>query len=505
MNEQEESLSQQLEDINKELATIKYDYNVRIEEFESEINKERIKINSKILAIFSYFTFAFIVYTSPILACCILLFKNMAKFKDNKWLIIKIVLFWTCTLSVKSLSCAIVVLLGIINSLKYFLNAKKNDEIKSKIEQLTNEKAQFSLNSELALKLNELNRQKRTMEEVLGEKKIEQRLKVEEMSAKFRKEREEEQRAEIENRKNAIEKAKQEQKERINAKFEQLQNDIRTITPEIIKFVQLNLIKGRKFPKLYEFKDEYIAALQQFLIETTGINIETERLKKLTDKEYTEQILCIFEKSFFEFNPKLPTSNITDWIKAYINTFELSENYLYEFEKILDRNNIQFDETIKNLIAKEVETIKKDVLVAKISQSMNNNVSLATDTCYSIDDIDEMNGIEFEQFLVKLFGEMKYKTIITQASRDQGADLIIENFNGKTIVQAKRYTGNVPNSAIQQAVAAISHYGCNNAMVVTNSYFTESAKELAQSNNVELWDRTHLCKVLDFYRVPLGN
>ncbi|WP_251363054.1 restriction endonuclease, partial [Escherichia coli] len=42
-------------------------------------------------------------------------------------------------------------------------------------------------------------------------------------------------------------------------------------------------------------------------------------------------------------------------------------------------------------------------------------------------------------------------------------------------------------------------YGCHEAMVVTNSYFTRSAKELAESALVRLIDRDELQKYLDDY------
>jgi hypothetical protein len=60
--------------------------------------------------------------------------------------------------------------------------------------------------------------------------------------------------------------------------------------------------------------------------------------------------------------------------------------------------------------------------------------------------------------------------------------------NKKIVVQAKKYQGNVPNSAIQEIVAAKYHYNAEKAIVVTDSSFTPSATELALSNSVELWD-----------------
>ena len=103
-----------------------------------------------------------------------------------------------------------------------------------------------------------------------------------------------------------------------------------------------------------------------------------------------------------------------------------------------------------------------------------------------------MTGIEFEDFLGELLKKRDYKVNLTQGSNDQGADLIIERFEERTAIQAKRYKGNVGNSAIQEIVAAKSHYNCDYAIAITNSNFTRSARELAVSNNVQLWDRNIL-------------
>lgn len=111
---------------------------------------------------------------------------------------------------------------------------------------------------------------------------------------------------------------------------------------------------------------------------------------------------------------------------------------------------------------------------------------------YSIDDIDLMTGYEFENFVAKLFDKMGYKTTITQKSRDQGVDVIAEKNRQVFGIQAKCYSGNVSNSSIQEVVAGLSFYKCNKGIVVTNSYFTNSAIELATANNVILWDRNML-------------
>ena len=94
---------------------------------------------------------------------------------------------------------------------------------------------------------------------------------------------------------------------------------------------------------------------------------------------------------------------------------------------------------------------------------------------------------------------MGYQVKHTKLSGDQGADLVVEKFGEKTAVQAKNYNNPVSNRAIQETVAAISHYACDNGMVVTNSFFTKGAIELAESNNVRLINRDELSRFIEEY------
>lgn len=111
---------------------------------------------------------------------------------------------------------------------------------------------------------------------------------------------------------------------------------------------------------------------------------------------------------------------------------------------------------------------------------------------YSIDDVDLMNGYEFEEFLEILFEKMGYSTEITKGSGDQGVDILIEKNSKRIGVQAKCYSSNVSNKAIQEVVAGLKYHNCYKGIVVTNNYFTKSAKELASANNIILWDRSML-------------
>ncbi|NOU99328.1 restriction endonuclease [Paenibacillus planticolens] len=110
----------------------------------------------------------------------------------------------------------------------------------------------------------------------------------------------------------------------------------------------------------------------------------------------------------------------------------------------------------------------------------------------SIDDLDRMTGIEFEQFLGRFFNAQGYKVTITPPSGDFGADLVLKKDRKSIAVQAKRYTGKVGVDALQQVLGGRDYYGCGKSKVITNSYFTKQAVQFAQRTNIELWDRARL-------------
>jgi len=100
----------------------------------------------------------------------------------------------------------------------------------------------------------------------------------------------------------------------------------------------------------------------------------------------------------------------------------------------------------------------------------------------------DLNGTEFENYLMNLFRKMGYEVIGTPATGDQGADMFLIINDKKVAIQAKKYSKPVGNKAIQEVVSARSFYSCDEAWVITNSQFTRSAYELAQKCDVKLVD-----------------
>lgn len=110
--------------------------------------------------------------------------------------------------------------------------------------------------------------------------------------------------------------------------------------------------------------------------------------------------------------------------------------------------------------------------------------------------VDTMSGEKFEEFLLLHFQAQGYKGYQTPSTEDYGADLVLEKDGRKIVIQAKRWKQTVGIEAVQQVNGAIKYYNADKGMVITNSYFSENAYELAKSNGIELWDRTKLIELM---------
>lgn len=106
---------------------------------------------------------------------------------------------------------------------------------------------------------------------------------------------------------------------------------------------------------------------------------------------------------------------------------------------------------------------------------------------------DTMEGHDFEYYCADLLrNDGFYNVEVTQGSGDQGIDILAEKAGIRYGIQCKCYSNNIGNKAVQEAFAGKTFYHCHVAAVLTNRYFTRSAKELAEKDQVLLWDRNEL-------------
>lgn len=98
-----------------------------------------------------------------------------------------------------------------------------------------------------------------------------------------------------------------------------------------------------------------------------------------------------------------------------------------------------------------------------------------------------LSGVEYEAKIANLVNEnTTWKATLTNATGDQGADILLSKSQMSIIIQTKYYADKVGNSAVQEAFSAKKFYGADLAFVISNSGFTKSAIELADATGVKL-------------------
>lgn len=101
-----------------------------------------------------------------------------------------------------------------------------------------------------------------------------------------------------------------------------------------------------------------------------------------------------------------------------------------------------------------------------------------------------MDGYAYEKYVAMWLKKKGYRNVqVTKKSNDYGVDIIAYKNNVKYAVQCKYYGNPVGVAAIQEVVAGKAFYNCQEAIVVTNSKFTDNAVNLAQKNGVKLCEK----------------
>ncbi|MGB4795645.1 MAG: restriction endonuclease [Candidatus Saccharimonadales bacterium] len=109
--------------------------------------------------------------------------------------------------------------------------------------------------------------------------------------------------------------------------------------------------------------------------------------------------------------------------------------------------------------------------------------------------VDVMNGIEFEEHIANVLKSQGYTNIQLTEQFDYGVDIVASKNGIRWGIQVKRYSGLVKADAVRQVVTGLKVYGCDRAMVITNSVFSRVAVRLAESNDCVLVDRVQLSRM----------
>ena len=133
-----------------------------------------------------------------------------------------------------------------------------------------------------------------------------------------------------------------------------------------------------------------------------------------------------------------------------------------------------------------IAVMERDNILKAVDEKIDEKTE---ETSFDIDEYsysDDMNPIEYEIMCSDILSRNGWNTRITSKSGDQGVDIFAEKDGRSVTLQCKRYSSPVGNKAVQEAHAGMGFMGATTAAVVTNSSYTQSAKQLAATLGILL-------------------
>jgi HJR/Mrr/RecB family endonuclease len=207
-------------------------------------------------------------------------------------------------------------------------------------------------------------------------------------------------------------------------------------------------------------------------------------------------------------------------MKSYFWNYTERDKTLANALKIFINDYPWNDDEYRKEFAKTIlvgQIIKKDISSRKLLELLNQELQHVDSTLHvkkdipeqnkiseklTIYDIDKLDGNDFQDMMAKLLVVNGFTDVqVTGKAGDQGGDLVATKNDEQIVIQAKRYSidNKVSNGAVQEVLGAIAVYNASKGIVVTNSFYTVSAKSLAKFNNIELWDRRIVEEFIESY------
>ena len=169
-------------------------------------------------------------------------------------------------------------------------------------------------------------------------------------------------------------------------------------------------------------------------------------------------------------------------------------NRLKSFDEILDTllNNKKALAS-NTLFPTEQAEITPDELFGNIFGTKTETKSKSL----SLLDIDRLNPNLFEASIAALYKKQGFEIYLTPYSNDKGVDVVVLKNGENYLIQVKQTKSLVGNEAIQEICTAKNYYENKfseqfNLLTVTNNDYSSSAKILAKTNDIQLFNRNHL-------------
>ena len=142
---------------------------------------------------------------------------------------------------------------------------------------------------------------------------------------------------------------------------------------------------------------------------------------------------------------------------------------------------------------KEISSIKPKEVIKNYEKVFDHQRYIAEKVNFEMGRIDCMDGYAFQDYIANLYKNLGKKVELKLKSRDQGVDFILDRYIGVQVKSSKRPVG---NRAVQEIQAGLAYYNCKQGHVITNSYFTKEAIQLAGANRIILINRDKLISLI---------
>jgi restriction system protein len=95
----------------------------------------------------------------------------------------------------------------------------------------------------------------------------------------------------------------------------------------------------------------------------------------------------------------------------------------------------------------------------------------------SVEQMRLLTPSEFEAYVASYFERQGYHVVNVRDSKDNGVDVLLTDQHGQqTVVQCKRYRGNVGEPIVRDLYGTMIHTGATRAYLITTAGFSNEAK-----------------------------
>lgn len=162
-------------------------------------------------------------------------------------------------------------------------------------------------------------------------------------------------------------------------------------------------------------------------------------------------------------------------LSSYLDTLRTLQ--LIDYKNVRINNHFDLSDIILRI--ENARTVHKDLITRRRFESLKNHT-------------------EFEDFIIDLVTKLDYEIIEkVPLINNQSVDFIAIKDKVKFAFQCKFHNAPINYGTIKEIIYGVKFFDSHVGVVVTNNSFRKPARELADSNNIVLWDGDDLVRLIN--------